>query len=203
VHRIAGKLRIRPLVKKCARNGRFLDDALVQDRCWNRRGPLDDPRVCPIALGGVTGDALESIADGAFGRVAERPRERRNRGVLLPQSPLGEKHPRLRQIGKRSNPGDRLEMEGEGRPGHCGRLGEFLKPPRTAGIAVHQPERASEPPIADRRQIAGENEGTLRRKEKHVSLFQHTGASSPGIVTFAKYRQISSLFGLGTTTLTH
>jgi len=113
-------------------------------------GPARRSASLSDSVWGRTGDALESIADGAFGRVAERPRERRNRGVLLPQSPLGEKHPRLRQVGKRSNPGDRLEMEGEGRPGHCGRLGEFLKPPRTAGIAVHQPESASEPPIADR-----------------------------------------------------
>ena len=56
-------------------HGGFLDDALAQDRCWNRRGSLDDPGGCPIAFGGVAGDALESIAEGAFGRVAERPRE--------------------------------------------------------------------------------------------------------------------------------
>jgi uncharacterized cupin superfamily protein len=45
---------------------------------------------------------------------------------------------------------DRLEIEGEGRPRHCGRFGELRELPRTAGIAVHQPEGGSEPLIADR-----------------------------------------------------
>ena len=57
-----------------------------------------------IAFGGVAGDALESIAEGTLGRVAERAREDRNRSVLLTQRPFSESHAPLRQIGHRSEP---------------------------------------------------------------------------------------------------
>ena len=69
----------------------------------------------PIAFAGVAGDALESIAKGTLGRVAEGAREDRNRSVLLPQRPFSESHAPLRQIGHRSEAGDCLEVWQSGR----------------------------------------------------------------------------------------
>ena len=63
-------------------------------------------------------------------------------------------------------------MDGERRPGHRGRLGEFLKLPPTAGIAVHQPESGSDPLITNRAEQTG-RQGAGRLEVGTQDLDEH------------------------------